>query len=919
VLITRRFLYVCVFGAIAALPLSSCGAPHSSLPAAGVATGGSIEPDSKRRLAPHSASTDLVAINAGGGAAGGFAADEYYGSQTSWTHAVQTPIDTSLIPSPAPQAVYQTQRTGPKLIYTIPGLTAGTTYVVTLSFAELTQTGPGQRLMNVSLNGAAVLNSFDIFASAGAADRAIAETFNVAASSAGTIAIELDHVTSPTAKANAIVNAIEIAPFGASPAPSPSPSPVPTPTPPTTDVVAINAGGGATGSFAADEYYGSQTSWTHTVQTPIDTSLIPSPAPQAVYQTQRTGPKLIYTIPGLTAGTNYAIKLSFAELTQTGPGQRLMNVSLNGTPVLTSFDIFAAAGATDRAVAETFNVAADSTGSIAIELDHVTTATAKANAVVNAIEIASYGASPSPSPSASATAAFVDWPSYGFDVARTGYNPNTTNLTPASISQLHVGWQLALNNDVRTQPVVITGISGHAAVLIVGVYNNVEAYDALTGTLIWTTALPLQDVGSACSGGSIGVSGTVAYDAALGSIFVAAGDGNPRPNHVVLYRLAAATGTLSGQVDVTPTLLNGESNHGTSGITFANGQIYLGTASDCEGGANFPMWRGRVVSVNPVTMSLNNTFFPTWGQGGNYGGGGIWSWGGVSSDPSGNIYAATGNTQTATILGTTPVPSPFVLATNTYSSYGEHLVKLDPNLNFESANYPGFDVTGQGDLDYAGTPVIFQPPGCGLLVATQGKGGTLVVNNASDASEVNSFPFSVRTSRALYIGNPGYSPATGYLYAAITSDQPGTSLLPPGLAAISGCGTSIAWNSQFGPDSEMLAGSTPRSMPTVTAGGVVFMATPCVANGNGGCAASGSPVGGALWAVDATVGTVLNGGEPLLITASQLRMAPSADGDWLFLIDDGGNFYGLTIDSTIPAIRPKAGRRVVPRYVYKGD
>jgi hypothetical protein len=64
---------------------------------------------------------------------------------------------------------------------------------------------------------------------------------------------------------------------------------------------------------------------------------------------------------------------------------------------------------------------------------------------------------------------------------------------------------------------------------------------------------------------------------------------------------------------------------------------------------------------------------------------------------------------------------------------------------------------------------------------------------------------------------------------------------------------------------------------------------------------------------------VLNGGEPLLITASQLRMAPSADGDWLFLIDDGGNFYGLTIDSTIPAIKPKAGRRVVPRYVYKGD
>jgi hypothetical protein len=92
-----------------------------------------------------------------------------------------------------------------------------------------------------------------------------------------------------------------------------------------------------------------------------------------------------------------------------------------------------------------------------------------------------------------------------------------------------------------------------------------------------------------------------------------------------------------------------------------------------------------------------------------------------------------------------------------------------------------------------------------------------------------------------------------------------------------------------------------------------------VANGTGGCAASGSPIGGALWAVDATVGTVLNGGAPLLITASQLRMAPSADGDWLFVMDDGGNFYGLTIDSTVAAIKAKPGVHVTPHYVYHGD
>jgi hypothetical protein len=681
------------------------------------------------------------------------------------------------------------------------------------------------------------------------------------------------------------------------------------------DIVAINTGGGATFGFSADEDYGSQTSSTHSTTTTIDTSLIPVPAPQSVYQTQRVGPKLVYTIPGLTAGTTYMVTLSFAELQETGPGLRLMKVSLNGTPVLSSFDIFATAGAADKAVAETFNVAATTAGTIVIELDRVQTATAKANATVNAIEVAAFGASPGPT----ASPGFVDWPSYGFDVARDGYNPNTENLTPASIPQLHVAWQLALKNDSRTQPLVVTGIPGHAAELIVAVYDHVEAYDALTGALLWETTLPLQDVGSACSGGSLGISGTAAYDAALGAVFVAAGTGSPRPNQVVLYQLAVSNGAITGQVNVTPSSLSGESNHGTSGIAFVNGQIYLGTSSDCEGGANFPMWRGRVVAVNPVTMTVTSTFFPSWGQGGDYGGGGVWGWGGVSADPSGNIYTATGNTETASIVGTTPVPSPFVLAPTSYTGYGEQLVKLDQNLNLEAANYPGFDVTGTGDLDFAGTPVVFQPPGCGTLVATQGKGGTLVINNAADTSEVGSFPFSIRTARALYIGNPGYSPATGFLYAAITSAQPGTSLLAPGLAAISGCGTSIAWHSQFGPDSEVLQGSTPRSMPTVTAGGVVFMGTPCVANGTGGCAASGSPIGGALWAVDATVGTVLNGGAPLLITASQLRMAPSADGDWLFVMDDGGNFYGLTIDSTVAAIKAKPGVHVTPHYVYHGD
>jgi hypothetical protein len=88
------------------------------------------------------------------------------------------------------------------------------------------------------------------------------------------------------------------------------------------------------------------------------------------------------------------------------------------------------------------------------------------------------------------------------------------------------------------------------------------------------------------------------------------------------------------------------------------------------------------------------------------------------------------------------------------------------------------------------------------------------------------------------------------------------------------------------------------------------MAAPCTPDGNGGCGSPGTP-GGALWAVDATTGAVLGGGKPLLTTAGAVRMAPSADGQWLFLLDGSGNFYGLTVDSAVPAIKAQAGRRFI--------
>jgi outer membrane protein assembly factor BamB len=71
------------------------------------------------------------------------------------------------------------------------------------------------------------------------------------------------------------------------------------------------------------------------------------------------------------------------------------------------------------------------------------------------------------------------------------------------------------------------------------------------------------------------------------------------------------------------------------------------------------------------------------------------------------------------------------------------------------------------------------------------------------------------------------------------------------------------------------------------------------------CCAPAGNSGGALWALDASTGTVLNGGNPIIVTSGPLRMPPTIDGKWIFVLDNNGNMYGLTIDPSYPAIDAK--------------
>jgi glucosylceramidase len=299
------------------------------------------------------------ALSAGGIGSGSFQADNYYLGAASSTAAVSDSIDTSGVSNPAPQAVYQNERYG-NFSYVCPGLQAGAAYTVRLHFAETFWSSAGQRIFNVTANGSQVLSHFDIVGAAGARDRAIVKQFALSADSGGQITLQFSSVVD-----YAKIDGIEVVPA--------------------TGGYAINAGGSAAGSFQADGFFSGGA--TATTGDSVSTSGVGSPAPQAVYQSERYG-NFTYTFPNLSAGATYTVHLHFAEFYWSNVGQRVFGVLINGRQVLSGFDIIAATGAKDRAIVEQFTTTASSGGQIVLQFTTVVD-----NAKVSGIEILPGGGS----------------------------------------------------------------------------------------------------------------------------------------------------------------------------------------------------------------------------------------------------------------------------------------------------------------------------------------------------------------------------------------------------------------------------------------------------------------------------------------------------------------------------------------------
>ncbi|HJT24115.1 MAG TPA: malectin domain-containing carbohydrate-binding protein, partial [bacterium] len=220
-----------------------------------------------------------------------------------------------------------------------------------------------------SINGTQVLGNFDIAADAGGVNRADDKVFsNITPNGNGQIVVQLG----PASVDDAKISAIQVVP---------QPNLTTTPTPTVSGAASIwrvHCGGpqyvdsqGQT--WAADtNFNGGSTYQTN--------NSISSTTDPALYDDERAGNPFTYTFnvpPG-----PYQVTLRFAEIFWGSPGQRVFNVSINGTQVLGNFDIVADTGGPDRADDKSYdNVTPDGNGQIVIQLGPASVDNAKLSAI----------------------------------------------------------------------------------------------------------------------------------------------------------------------------------------------------------------------------------------------------------------------------------------------------------------------------------------------------------------------------------------------------------------------------------------------------------------------------------------------------------------------------------------------------------
>jgi hypothetical protein len=339
---------------------------------------------------------------------------------------------------------------------------------------------------------------------------------------------------------------------------------------------------------------------------------------------------------------------------------------------------------------------------------------------------------------------------YHNDNLRTGWNPNETQLTQATVSSGLFGAvaTVALDDQVDAEPLLMpneTITAGiypgvHDVVYVATAADTVYAIDAENGLVLLSPnfgpSVPRSALPHKCNenGPNVGILSTPVIDPATNSMYVMVYTYQSNTQAYYLHQL-----DLGSLTDLVPPVLVGASQTLTNGSTYnfnaavqkqrpalleANGNIYAGFGSFCDEAVAFSRgwllgWQAGTLAPlaanklnNGLAASPKNFFLSS-----------IWMSGyGISADAAGNLYFVTGNSDPS---GTT-----YDGVNNIQNS----VIKISPDLTtvlslFTPSNVAELD---EKDEDFGSGGVMLLPtqpmPNPNLAVAA-GKAGTLFLMN----------------------------------------------------------------------------------------------------------------------------------------------------------------------------------------------
>ena len=352
---------------------------------------------------------------------------------------------------------------------------------------------------------------------------------------------------------------------------------------------------------------------------------------------------------------------------------------------------------------------------------------------------------------------------YHYDNSSTGQNLLESQLTPSNVNATTFGklFTTPVDGQVYAQPlylsnVNVTGGSSlglHNVAYVATEHDSLYAIDTNSGAVLWKvsfinpaagiTTVPSGDVATSDLTPEIGITATPVIDASSGILYVVAKTKRTSGSHYVqtLYAIDVGSGAIKGSTVIADTIATNPSNTGSSsytyvsgpavagsgagssggvvrfnalrelgrtGLTLANGNIYMAFASHGDNGP----YHGWVLSYNAQSLVLNGVFNTT----PNGTEGGIWQAGGVVAvDASGALYVETGNGTFDTSLNASGLPSK--------GDYGDSFIKIvvDPTTGPTNENVNGW---GLKAVDY------FTPFNQASLAQTDsdlGSGGPLLL------------------------------------------------------------------------------------------------------------------------------------------------------------------------------------------------